>query len=206
MAVKPLLARLGARLIMTAVRGGQAQAPSIIRSDLETEPLSNKVRSDLRRTTFEASAGRATPVRLMSLGSQGEGLRRALSTVSAPDALLVPRFDGRGRSVSLIAGQALALPHRTSFIFAQILIESMVEARERVENRRRRDVRLLTQRQRDCLDAALRGANSIQIGAELELSPRTVDAYIAAAAQRLGAANRVAAVGLAVQLGLIGNA
>ena len=204
-ALKPLLERLGAMLLMAADCADEASAAPVFRSDCEPWPLTVRTRSDLRYAALAASAGRAAPVRLLDVDRKGEALRRTLSMLDAHDAFLVPRFNGRGRSVSLLAGKKLRLPDRASRLFAQVLVETGVETLERLQNHGRREVRLLTRRQRDCLDAALRGANSIQIGAELKLSPRTVDAYIAAAAQRLGAVNRVAAVGLAVQLGLIGG-
>lgn len=61
----------------------------------------------------------------------------------------------------------------------------------------------LTTRQRACLMAAALGRNSVQIAADLRLAPKTVDAYLAAAATRLGARDRVAAVTTALRLGLI---
>ena len=60
----------------------------------------------------------------------------------------------------------------------------------------------LTPRQLACLSAAARGCSSAQIAAELGLAPKTVDAYLAAAA-RLGARNRISAVAVAVRNGLI---
>lgn len=62
---------------------------------------------------------------------------------------------------------------------------------------------ILTKRQRECLDLVRKGKTSLQIGAELGLSYRTVDQYIGEAARRLQARNRAQAVAEAVARGEI---
>lgn len=63
-------------------------------------------------------------------------------------------------------------------------------------------IELLSPRQKQCLALAIRGLNSIQIAAELDLSRRTVDQYFGEACKRLGANNRIHAVAIAVGDGL----
>ncbi len=58
----------------------------------------------------------------------------------------------------------------------------------------------LSARERQCLLGAARGLVSNQIGIELGLSSRTVDAHIANAKRKLGVRTRVAAVAILVAL------
>lgn len=58
-------------------------------------------------------------------------------------------------------------------------------------------------RERDCLDLSSHGLTSDEIGAELELSPYTVNQYLTNTARKLGADNRVHAVAKALRLGVI---
>ncbi|CAN7604233.1 helix-turn-helix transcriptional regulator [Phenylobacterium sp. LjRoot164] len=62
---------------------------------------------------------------------------------------------------------------------------------------------ILTRRQRDCLRLVAKGKTSIQIGAEFNISFRTVDQYIGDAGRRLGARNRAQGVAEAVRRGEI---
>ncbi len=59
----------------------------------------------------------------------------------------------------------------------------------------------LTLRQRECLRHVRKGLTSLQIAAELGLSIRTVNQYIADACHRLGARNRAQAAVEAVLRG-----
>lgn len=61
----------------------------------------------------------------------------------------------------------------------------------------------LTDRQLECLRWAAAGKSSMDIGAIVGLSPRTVDDHLAAACRRLGVRTRVQAVVLALQSQLI---
>lgn len=60
-------------------------------------------------------------------------------------------------------------------------------------------------RERDCLAGVARGASSKVIGRQLGLSMHTVNAYLAAAKRKLGAASRSEAVAIAYDRGLIGD-
>ena len=60
----------------------------------------------------------------------------------------------------------------------------------------------LTPRQTECLRLASMGYSSSKIAKSLEISPRTVDDYIAAGCARLGVKTRVEAVALAIRAGL----
>jgi DNA-binding NarL/FixJ family response regulator len=61
----------------------------------------------------------------------------------------------------------------------------------------------LTERQMDVLKLIATGESNKQIARELDLSPATIKAHLAAAAAALGAANRTEAVVKARQMGLI---
>lgn len=63
--------------------------------------------------------------------------------------------------------------------------------------------RLLSPRQRECLTLVRQGLTSLEIADRLNLSPRTVDQYIAEAGRRLGARNRAHAVAEAFERGEI---
>jgi DNA-binding CsgD family transcriptional regulator len=64
---------------------------------------------------------------------------------------------------------------------------------------------VIAPRERDCLARVARGASSKVIGRELGLSMHTVNAYLAAARRKLGAASRSEAVAIAYEQGLIGD-
>ncbi|PZN97522.1 MAG: hypothetical protein DCF29_22365 [Alphaproteobacteria bacterium] len=55
-------------------------------------------------------------------------------------------------------------------------------------------LKVLSDRQRTCLDLAARGLTSSAIGARLGLSPRTVDEHLLAACAALGVRTRIQAV------------
>jgi len=61
----------------------------------------------------------------------------------------------------------------------------------------------LTERQLECLSWARAGKSSVDIGAILQLSRRTVDEHIADACRRFGVRTRVQAISAAVALGLL---
>ncbi|OYX36722.1 MAG: hypothetical protein B7Y99_00160 [Caulobacterales bacterium 32-69-10] len=61
----------------------------------------------------------------------------------------------------------------------------------------------LSPRQIECLKLAADGKTSAQIGAEIGISPRTVDQYIGEACERLKVRNRVQAVVKAISQGLL---
>ena len=62
---------------------------------------------------------------------------------------------------------------------------------------------MLTKRQIECLCWVREGKSSTDIGAILGLSPRSVDAYLAAACARLGVRTRTQAVVVATAKGLL---
>lgn len=59
----------------------------------------------------------------------------------------------------------------------------------------------LSPRERNCLAEVARGRSSKQISRQLDLSPHTVDEYVASAMRKLGAASRTEAVALALSRG-----
>ena len=59
----------------------------------------------------------------------------------------------------------------------------------------------LSPREQQCLGRVARGMTSKEIARDLGLSPRTVDLHVARASTRLGAANRIEAVTLAIRAG-----
>lgn len=59
----------------------------------------------------------------------------------------------------------------------------------------------LSPREKQCLGRVARGMTSKEIARDLGLSPRTVDLHVARASNRLGAANRIEAVTLAIREG-----
>jgi DNA-binding CsgD family transcriptional regulator len=63
----------------------------------------------------------------------------------------------------------------------------------------------LSPRQLDCLRLVAAGRTTLQIAAELGISNRTVDQYVADACVRLGARTRIEAVVKSVRLGLISD-
>lgn len=65
------------------------------------------------------------------------------------------------------------------------------------------EVPRLTDRELEVLEMAARGIKSPEIGNRLYISPRTVDAHIASACQKLEAPSRTAAVAKAMELHLI---
>ncbi len=64
---------------------------------------------------------------------------------------------------------------------------------------------ILSPRQIECLKLVSNGNTSAEIADILDISPRTVDQYIADACARLGARNRTQAVAKAINLGLIAD-
>lgn len=63
----------------------------------------------------------------------------------------------------------------------------------------------LTMREREVLSAVCAGRTSKQIGIDLGIRPRTVEAYLEHIRMKLGAANRCHMVALAVTHGLYRN-
>lgn len=63
----------------------------------------------------------------------------------------------------------------------------------------------LSTRQLECLARIAAGETSVEIAAGLGLSPRTVDHYVGAACQKLGARSRAQAVAAALQMDLIAS-
>lgn len=61
----------------------------------------------------------------------------------------------------------------------------------------------LSPRERECLIWTSRGKSSSDIGAILDLSPRTVDSYLEKACGKLKVRTRIEAVATAVRLGLV---
>lgn len=61
----------------------------------------------------------------------------------------------------------------------------------------------LSHRETECLTWVSRGKSSSDIGAILDLSPRTVDSYLEKACAKLRVRTRIEAVALAVRDGLI---
>lgn len=61
----------------------------------------------------------------------------------------------------------------------------------------------LSPREYECLVWTSRGKSSSDIGAILQLSPRTVDSYMEKVCAKLGVRSRIEAVAAAVRLGLI---
>jgi DNA-binding CsgD family transcriptional regulator len=61
----------------------------------------------------------------------------------------------------------------------------------------------LTRRERDCLSCAARGLTYAETAAELGLSARTVEHYLAVARHKLGAISTTQAVGIAQRRGAI---
>jgi DNA-binding CsgD family transcriptional regulator len=62
---------------------------------------------------------------------------------------------------------------------------------------------LLSPRERECLQWTAAGKTTWEIAAILEISPNTIDGYVAAATRKLGAVNRTQAVAEALRRGLI---
>ena len=62
---------------------------------------------------------------------------------------------------------------------------------------------MLSPRQKECLQRIAAGETSIEIGAALGLSPRTIDTYVHAACRRLAVRTRAQAVAKSIKLGLI---
>lgn len=63
----------------------------------------------------------------------------------------------------------------------------------------------LTNREKECLQLATRGFASKRIAAELGICEATVVFHFGNATRKLGAANRLEAVAVALRRGLIGN-
>ncbi len=62
---------------------------------------------------------------------------------------------------------------------------------------------LLSPRERECLQWTAAGKTTWEIAAILEISPNTIDGYVAAATRKLGAVNRTHAVAEALRRSLI---
>ncbi len=62
---------------------------------------------------------------------------------------------------------------------------------------------LLSRRERECLQWTAAGKTTWEIAAILEISPNTIDGYIASATRKLGAVNRTQAVAEALRRALI---
>jgi len=62
---------------------------------------------------------------------------------------------------------------------------------------------ILSIREAEVLQLAATGLTSVAIGARLGISPKTVDTHAERACRKLGASNRTAAVGRAIELGMI---
>ena len=214
-AAAPLMKDLGATLLGLASPLASSAAPKA-RLWLPVQPPGFADAYDglpAQRTDvlLDLIVSRTAPFRLIDLFSADVEAARGRYTRlflahDLRDGLCVPRLArGGGRELAIVAGPRLNLTDGAATSAARIVLETFAHRSETLASCAASARRtMLTPRQRDCLDAALRGANSIQIAAQLRLSPKTVDAYIAAAAARLGAVNRTAAVGAAVRLGLIG--
>ena len=74
-------------------------------------------------------------------------------------------------------------------------------ASERDESRRYR----LTPREAETLGLLYQGLTSQEIGARLGIQRKTVDTYLASVIGKLGAQNRVEAVAIAIERGLLGQ-
>lgn len=62
---------------------------------------------------------------------------------------------------------------------------------------------VLTRRERDCLSCVARGLTMAETAATLGISPRTVEAHLAAARARLGADSTAQAIGIATRRKII---
>lgn len=115
--------------------------------------------------------------------------------------LCLPLFAERARGVVLFAGgkgpDAAAL--RELHLFALYLFARLARLMQPEA-----PAALLSARETECLRWCAAGRTSPEIAAALGVSEKTVNSYLAAAAQKLGSTSRVQTVAKAIRLGLLG--
>lgn len=209
-AAAPLATALGARLLALA-KLVPAGSDLVLEFVTGVFPEGWRERYDAARLGATDPLGRELPAPGLAL-SFADVLARA-----SPDAPVRRHYE----AISAVAGEVLAFrsPWDVAAWLVLLAAPAPADALETAAQRRwaaeafrdealkrlspRAPAPSLTARQRACLRSAALGRNSVQIAADLRLAPKTVDAYLAAAAERLGARNRVAAVTTALQWGLL---
>lgn len=124
----------------------------------------------------------------------------ALLATPAPVAIALPLFSDRGRGVLLFSAEA----ERPEGGYAELHLYALyLFARVSALSRPRLPAMSLAPREIDCLRWSAAGKTSGEIAAILGVSENTVNSYLAAAAQKMNAVNRVQTVAQAIRLGLL---
>lgn len=128
------------------------------------------------------------------------------ASIGMRDGLCVPLYDLEGRrSVLSMAAPSIDLSPADKGILHLVAMYAQNRVRDLVEGRGNRDTThvALSRRERECLQWTAAGKTSVEIADILHLSQNTTDSYIAAAARKLGAANRTQAVAEGIRRGVI---
>jgi DNA-binding CsgD family transcriptional regulator len=156
---------------------------------------------------FSFDAATAAAIHRGGRKSQGRKIMGAASAHGLADGFCVPWFGPLGdRATLAMAGpkgcmdlseedknRLIALSRAAMYAFARLGDNRMVPA----------NAVSLSERECQCLNWVGAGKSSDDIGALLQISPKTVDFHISRAVVKLNAANRVNAFAKAVALGLV---
>lgn len=126
--------------------------------------------------------------------------RRARIGAPSPHVLCLPVYNDAGRGALFFAASR---EEETGFHAGLHLYALYIFARVSALSRPRLPAAALAPREIDCLRWSAAGKTSGEIAAILGVSENTVNSYLAAAAQKLNAVNRVQTVAQAIRLGLL---
>jgi LuxR family quorum sensing-dependent transcriptional regulator len=120
------------------------------------------------------------------------------------DGFCIPLFDVGGRRAALsLAAERVELSPGERSLLQLVGLHAQTCVHRLLDSGRRRDGAQLSPRERECLQWTAVGKTSWETSSILGLSQSTTDGYIASAARKLGATNRIQAVAEAIRRGLI---
>lgn len=169
------------------------------RNYFEDDPVAKKVRGAVLPFAW------SSPARERELLPLEKQIMDEAASIGMAEGLCVPIYTLQGFQAAVSFGTLEKhLPEETLSALHLIAIYAHAQIREMMSAARNRAQTIeLTRRERECLKWCAAGKTSWEISQILNISQHTADWYLASAARKLGATNRVHAVAEGIRRGVI---